>query len=290
MLLDLSHKKTQQRKKQPPSYDIIWCNMMAQAIIWWQKPIIWWKNPSYDGRTHHMMSYDVIWWTVVFSIEIFLVNFWFSFKWPTCFVKAHTLVWQLFWLTPFFPSPSSRSWLIALLHGLPFLGLTFVLVACPSSGLTPFQVFFALFQGLLCVCFGLFFPTTWTQVSSSWSPRRPSTQPAWLSLSTLLGLALPLGLEPFVPAGEVPLPLGEVPLPLDLEPFAGEVLAELEEEQDEEELCSSPFAVPFPWTGTFPFTGPLVDFEAGSPFGAPARMKKHKSMKNINERHASKWT
>ena len=32
-----------------PSYDIIWCNMMAPPIIWWPQPIIWWPKP-------------IIWW------------------------------------------------------------------------------------------------------------------------------------------------------------------------------------------------------------------------------------
>ena len=100
-------------------------------------------------------------------------------------------------------------WLLALLQAYPFSGFVF-----------------ALFQGLLCVCFGLFSQPPEPKSAPLGHPGDPPHSLLG-SLSTLLGLALPLGLEPFVPAGEVPLPLGEVPLPLGLEPFAGEVLAEL---------------------------------------------------------------
>ena len=71
--------------------------------------------------------------------------------------STHTCL-TTFLAHPFFPSPSSRSWLIALLHGLPFLGLTFVLVACPSSGLPLFRVCLCPFSGLALCMFWPFFP------------------------------------------------------------------------------------------------------------------------------------
>ena len=70
--------------------------------------------------------------------------------------STHTCL-TTFLAHPFFPSPSSRSWLIALLHGLPFLGLTFVLVACPSSGLTPFQGLSPFFRACFVYVLAFFF-------------------------------------------------------------------------------------------------------------------------------------
>ena len=102
-----------------------------------------------------------------------------------------------------------------------------VLVDCPSSRLN-------LFQGLSLLFFRVCFVVV---LASFFEPPEPKTppplghpgappRPASLSLSIHI-----VGLGTFVPTSEIALLLG---------------LAEVEEELDEEELCSSPFLLAFP--------------------------------------------
>ena len=67
-----AHRK--RYKNHHPSYDIIWCNMMAKPIIWWPPPIIWWPPPIIWWPPpiiwHHMMQYDgPCFWTQHFSYQ-----------------------------------------------------------------------------------------------------------------------------------------------------------------------------------------------------------------------------